>query len=174
MPNFIAKYLLAITAVSPAFGAASILAFTNYHSWGWGFGLILAGLSSAFISLAVIWFIKRRVASEPLAINEIELADQKVLEFMLAYLLPIYSSNNLTNPAGSFALVLYSLAVVSVVVVQGNIFQFNPVLSLAGYHFYIATKTDKVKYLVIAKSDFHKGERTLKVKKVSEFIFLEG
>lgn len=174
MPNLLAKYLLAVTAVSPAFGAAAILAVAKYESWAWAASFASAGILSAAITLLVIGHIGRTVAREPLAVKEIELADQKVLEFLLAYLLPIYGSNNLTSPAGSMILVLYSLLVVSVVAVQGNVFQFNPVLTLAGYHFYVAATADKTKYLVISRRAFHAGERTLLVRPISSYIYLEG
>jgi hypothetical protein len=59
------------------------------------------------------------------------------------------------------------------VIVHGNIFQFNPVLAFFGYHFYVVKSGEKISYLLITKNIFHTSERTLTVKKISEYIYLD-
>lgn len=107
-------------------------------------------------------------------VNDVEPADQRVLEFLIAYLLPVFSSANLPNLAGSIILSSYSLLIVLLIVANGNMFQFNPVLSMMGYHFYIVTSDRGIEYLLISKRALHKGDRDISYKRLSEYVFLDA
>jgi MFS family permease len=90
VPSLAAKWCLTLTAVSPALGAAAIVAVVSHGSWVWGIAFGIAALLSALISYLVILFVGRWVQKEALNITDAEQADQKVLEFLLAYLLPVF------------------------------------------------------------------------------------
>src|SRR4051812_48181400 len=100
-----------MTAVSPAFGAAAIMAYLVHNSPIWGFSFLIIGVLCALISYLVIQFIGQYVPNEPLKIIDLEMPDQKVLEFLIAYLLPVFPSANLTNMLGSLVLTAYSLLI---------------------------------------------------------------
>jgi hypothetical protein len=62
---------------------------------------------------------------------------------------------------------------VAFTVVTGNIFQFNPVLMLFGYHFYVAKSADGISYLVISRQKYHKATRQLTCKAIGDYIRLD-
>jgi hypothetical protein len=128
--SWFAKWCLAFTAISPAFGSAAITAIFVHDNWQWGIAWTVTGLVTVAIAGLLIRFAKNHVQTSSMHVNDVEPADQRVLEFLIAYLLPVFSSANLPNLAGSIILSSYSLLIVLLIVANGNMFQFNPVLSM--------------------------------------------
>ena len=124
------------------------------------------------VSLLVLLFVRQRVQREPLNVTEIRAADEKTLEFLLAYLLPTFSGVSLAKLESSVALTLYSLVIVLLVVGHGKIFQFNPVLALFGYHFYVV-KANDVDYLLVSRKSYHRAQANLTVKKIADYMYLD-
>lgn len=173
VPNYIARLCFTLTAIAPSLGAAAIVSVAVHKSWGWGAGFAISGLGAVLLSFLILAFIRKYVQREALEIIEIEQADQRVLEFLLAYMLPVFSGVSIQTMTGSLALTIYSLLIVALTVVHGNMFQFNPVLALFGYHFYVVRSSNRINYLVISKSNFHKADRTITCKRISEYIRLD-
>lgn len=174
MLSWFAKWCLAFTAISPAFGSAAITAIFVHDNWQWGIAWTVTGLVTVAIAGLLIRFAKNHVQTSSMHVNDVEPADQRVLEFLIAYLLPVFSSANLPNLAGSIILSSYSLLIVLLIVANGNMFQFNPVLSMMGYHFYIVTSDRGIEYLLISKRALHKGDRDISYKRLSEYVFLDA
>lgn len=172
LSNF-ARWCFALTALAPALGAAAIIAVSSHGSWAWGAGFATAGLLTIALSYLLLEFVHKYAQVSTLRIVEVEQADKHVLEFLVAYLLPVFSATTLTSMTGSIVLTIYSLVIVAATVVHCNIFQFNPVLVLFGYHFFTVKSVDGIGYLVISKTNFHKAERTIACKVIGEYIRLE-
>jgi hypothetical protein len=160
--------------MAPSIGAAAIVSVASFNSWGWGIGFAAAAILSIVLTFFLLKFVQDYVAIETLHCKEIEHADQQVLEFLLAYVLPLFSATSMNSKGGAVVLTLYSLAVVVLTVVHGNIFLFNPVLALLGYHFYEAKDEQGIKYLLITKKAYHKAERDVRCKRLGEYLRLEA
>ncbi|MGC1274025.1 MAG: hypothetical protein WBC44_09985 [Planctomycetaceae bacterium] len=171
--NKIARACFTLTAIAPAFGAAAIVAFTQHNAPLWGYCLIIAGLGSAIASWGLVAVVRARMPRRIFKVTEIDQVDDRVLEFLLAYLLPVFSGTSLTDMTGSVLLTAYSLVFVAAVIAASNVFQFNPVLALCGYHFYVVKSDAGMSYLLISKSDFHKAEREITYADVTGYIRLE-
>jgi len=173
MLSWFAKFCFTVTAVAPACGAAAIAATFQHKNYGWGAAWVAVGLLSLAVSWMIVTFAKRWVEIQTLDVVEIEQADQRVLEFLIAYSLPLLSSVSLSDFAGSIALTLYSLLIVSLIIATGNMFQFNPVLLVMGYHFYAIKSKSGIPYLLITKKNIHKANRMIHFKKMTEYVLLE-
>jgi MFS family permease len=174
VPSYFAKLCITFTAMAPALGAAAIISVSAHDSWEWGIAFGVAAVLSVFITVLVLGFVQKYSPKETLHCTEINHADQKVLEFLLAYVLPLFSATSLDSKTGATVLTIYSLIVVILTVVHGNIFLFNPVLALLGYHFYEAKDRHGIKYVLITKKAYHKAERDVVCKKLGEYLRLEA
>lgn len=173
MLSWFAKWCFTFTAISPAFGSAAITAIFVHDNWPWGITWAVIGFVTVAIAVLLIRFVRKYVQTSSMHVTDVKPADQRVLEFLIAYLLPIFSSASLSGMAGSIILTTYSLLIISLIVANGNMFQFNPVLSMMGYHFYIVTSNKGIDYLLISKRAFHKGDRYIFYKQLSEYVFLD-
>jgi len=171
--NAIARLCFTLTAVAPALGAAAIVAFTQHDSALWGWCLVAAAVAASIASWGFVKVVQARQPRHILKVTEIEQADDRVLEFLLAYLLPVFSGTSLSDMTGSAWLTGYSLAFVAIVVAAGNVFQFNPILAICGYHFYVVKSDAGMSYLLISKSPFHRADREITYADVTEYIRLE-
>lgn len=173
MLSCFAKWCFTATAVAPALGAASIIALSSYKSWPICIGFAVAALLSVVITFLLMAFVKKQVQQSHLVVDSVDQADQKVLEFLLAYLLPVFSATSLTSVTGSLALTIYSLVIVFLTVAHGNILQFNPVLAMFGYHFYEVRSEKGIAYLLITRRKIHKAKHALVCKHITDFIVLD-
>jgi len=173
MLNFFAKLCFTLTAVAPALGAAAIVAYAAHGSVAWAaaFGTV------AVLCLLLLWLflciVKRQIPEASLQATSIEFADQRVLEFLLAYMLPVFSATSLDSMYGSLLLTVYSLVIVGIAIMKGNVFQFNPIMAMLGYHFYCVTSASNIQYLVVSRKTYHRAARTIRYKALSDYMFLE-
>src|SRR4051812_8864176 len=98
--------------MAPALGAAAIVAVSSHGAWTWGIAFGVVAILSILISCLLLRFVQNNSPRETLHCKEIEHADQQVLEFLLAYVLPLFSATCLESKPGAIVLTIYSLAVV--------------------------------------------------------------
>ncbi len=173
MTSFLYRVLLAITAVAPAGGAAALTFWLRDHAIGYAIGIGAASALLVIICSLIIVFADRTLPVEQIETKEVEPADNRVLEFLLTYMLPVFSSIAIKDVTASLALFCYSTGIILLLVIQGNCLYFNPVLSIIGYRFYIIKSQDDMKYLLISKKNYHRSIRSIRYVQLSDYIFME-
>jgi hypothetical protein len=139
------KLVLMLTSLAPILGAFAVNSFAH-TDWMTG-GFYLGG---GVVLVAACWFVlwrcRKVLAVEPLTTKKVKTADKEVLAFLLVYLLPLFTKDLIFT--GNWFTPLYILAIVAFCVYHGNSFTFNPLLAMAGYHFYEVENDNGMTYLL--------------------------
>lgn len=171
MLNRFAKFLLVSTALSPVLGAVAVNQFAHNKPWtSWGVWLAVATLL-AVICWLLLWYASRNAERHRVYIKEFERNDKEVLAFLLAYLLPFISSENMAFE-GEWMTGAYILAIIFLVVSHAGAFHFNPVMGLLGYHFYSVRNAHGVSLLLISKKELRRAGSEVEAVRLAHGIYL--
>ncbi len=171
MLNRLAKFMLVATSLSPILGAVAV----NQIASGKTLVSWLPWLAVAVLLVVICWLLLRysanNIQSQIITIEQFESSDKEVLAFLLAYLLPFISSDNMTFNdqwiTGAYILVIIFLAVS-----HAGALHFNPVMGLLGYHFYGIKTSDGVSRLLISKAELYRPRKEIKTVRLAHNIYL--
>lgn len=167
-----AKALLVATSLAPVLGAYGINAISAGQStcqivrW-----FIIAGCLLA-ICLLIMEFMKKHEEIQTLAVKSIRTADQEVLAFLVAYLLPLIAKDTL-GIEGDIWTILYVFALVFVAIYHNNSYHFNPLLGLCGYHFYEIEADDGMSFLLVTRQTLRKQRLSTRAVQLTDYMFLD-
>jgi hypothetical protein len=97
--------------------------------------------------------------------------DQEILAFLLAYLLPFVSAENMAF-TGEWLTGVYIFAIIFLVIAHAGAFHFNPVMGLLGYHFYAVKNADGVSLVLISKNELRRPGRDVQTVRLAHHIYL--
>lgn len=171
MLNNLAKFLLVSTSLAPVLGAVAVNQFAHHEPWTrWG-----AWLGSALLLVFLCWAMLRYAAKNSqkhlFHIREFERNDKEVLAFLLAYLLPFVSAENMAF-TGDWLTGAYILGIIFLVIAHAGAFHFNPVMGLLGYHFFAVRNGDGVSHLLISKNELRMPDRDLQTVRLAHGVYL--
>jgi MFS family permease len=160
MFSYFAKILLVGTSLSPILGAIAIRMLSERRPWySW-----LPWLVGAPLLVFFCWLLLRYAAQaaqkQSFKIQTYENKDKEVLAFLIAYLLPFVSSQNLFS-VGGWITGMYIFGIIFMVVAHAEAFHFNPLMALLGYHFYTVRSEEGMLYLLISKQELYKTGETI-------------
>lgn len=171
MLNKLAKLLLVSTSLSPILGAVVVNQVSRGVAWtSWGAWLVVA-LLLVFICWAMLHYAATNIQKQPYIIQSFERSDQEILSFLLAYLLPFVSSENMAF-TGEWLTGAYILGIIFLVVAHAGAFHFNPVMGLLGYHFYAVRNQDGVAHLLISKAELRRPGEEVDTVRLASNIYL--
>lgn len=171
MLNTFAKFLLVSTSLSPVLGAVAVNQFAhNQPLTSWGPWLAVA-LLLVFLCWALLHYAANNAQKNSFLIKEFERNDKEVLAFLLAYLLPFVSKENMAF-TGEWMTGAYILAIIFLVIAHAGAFHFNPVMGLLGYHFYAVKDKDGVSSLLISKQELRRPGKEIQTVRLANNIYL--
>jgi len=171
MLNTFAKILLVATSLSPVLGAVAVNQYARDEPWSsWGLW-IAAAVVLVLMCWALLGYAARSLQKQQFHISKFERNDVEVLTFLLAYLLPFVSSENMVF-TGEWLTGVYIYSVIFLVLAHAGAFHFNPVMSLLGYHFYSVKNTDGVSHLLISKEELRKPGKDVQTVRLAHGIYL--
>lgn len=172
MLNTFAKFLLVSTSLAPVLGAVAISQFANQEYWlSWGSWLAAATLL-VFLCWAMLRYAANNAQKHDFQVMEFEQNDKEVLAFLLAYLLPFVSQDNMAF-TGEWLTGAYVLGVIFLVISHAGAFHFNPVMGLLGYHFYGVKNADGISQLLISKNELRRPGMDLRTVRLAHGIHLD-
>jgi len=166
-----AKFLLVSTSLSPILGAVAIKQIANqqpYARWIWW---LVAAILLVLLCRAMLKYAEKNIQRNSLKITEFERNDQEALAFLIAYMLPLVSSDSMVFD-DEWMVGTYTLVILFVVIVHVGAFHFNPVMGLFGYHFYTIKDQNKISNLLISKKELHKPGIDVETVSLSYHIYL--
>ena len=171
MLNWLAKLLLVSTSLAPILGAVAVNQFSHGKPWwAWG-GWLVAGMLLTFICWGVLKTSADRAQRHTITVKDFESNDKEILAFLLAYLLPFISSDNMAFE-GEWLTGAYILLIIFLVVAHAGAFHFNPVMGLLGYHFYGVKTKDGASQLLISKKPLRRLPIDVVTVQLSHNIYL--
>ena len=172
MLNSLAKWLLALTSLAPVLGGLFLSHLDQGEPWKNGLHYLII----AFLLFILCWLLLNKYASkeleiEPLHIKEFDRRDMEMLTFLLIYLLPFIQSADPLFARG-WLTNIYVISIITLVFVDVGAFQFNPMMRLIGYRFYIVKNQDGISYLLISKQVLKETGIEVPVVPISHDIYL--
>lgn len=172
MLNTFAKFLLVSTSLAPVLGAVAVNQIAHRESWlSWG-SWLAAALLLVFLCWAMLRYAATNAQKHDFQIKEFERNDKEVLAFLLAYLLPFVSQENMAF-TGEWLTGAYVLGIIFLVIAHAGAFHFNPVMGLLGYHFYGVKNTEGVSRLLISKNELRRSGMELRTVRLAHGIYLD-
>src|SRR5690554_5173995 len=95
MLNTLAKFLLVSTSLAPVLGAVAINQIAHQEPWTRWVGWFGAAILLVVLCWAMLRYAADNAQKHLFHIKEFERNDQEVLAFLLAYLLPFVSAENM-------------------------------------------------------------------------------
>ena len=114
---------------------------------------------------------KKKLSVLPCECEQICPVDGEPIAFLLAYALPFVADPH--GPFGSFGVMSLFVAICGISVYFSNAWTFNPLLNIAGYHFYQARVGEGVPFILISKKIIRKSRCQVLASQVDEYIYLD-
>ena len=172
MFNQFAKFLLVATSLAPILGAVAVSQFSSGKAWQSWSPWLATAILLALLCLLLLKYASKNIQTTNYKVSEFEQNDKEVLAFLLAYLLPFISGDNMTFD-GQWLTGIYVLFIIFVVVAHAGAFHFNPIMGLMGYHFYGVKTEDGVSQLLISKDELRRTNKNLTTVKLARNIYLQ-
>jgi lysylphosphatidylglycerol synthetase-like protein (DUF2156 family) len=171
MLNWIAKFLLASTALSPMLGAVAINQIAQAMPWSCWVPWLVAALLLVLVCWIVLRYAAQNAEKQMFLVKEFEDKGNEVLAFLLTYLLPFLATDKL-DFNGEWITGAYVMFIIVATIVHAGAFHFNPVMGLF-YHFYSVKNSDGVSNLLITRQPLRKIGQELETVKLAHNIYLE-
>lgn len=166
-----AKALLIGTALSPVLGAIAV----NKASTGQPYQAWMPWCACAVLLVVICWgvlrYAEQAMQKVLLSVGSFERTDKEVLTFLLAYLLPFISPDNMAF-TDQWLTGGYILGLLLVVIGHAGAFHFNPLMGLLGYHFYEIRNDRGVSCLLISRAELAEPGIALRVVRLAKHVYL--
>lgn len=171
MLNTLARCLLVSTSLAPVLGAVAINQYARDEPWTRWVWWLAAALVLVMLCWAMLRYAARNAQKHKFHIKEFQRNDQEVLAFLLAYLLPFVSTENMSF-SGDWLTGTYILGIIFLVIAHAGALHFNPVMGLLGYHFYAIRNGDGASQLLISKIELHRPGCEVQTVRLAHHIYL--
>jgi hypothetical protein len=169
MLSGIAKFLLALTALSPA-GFTWVVG--DFSKRGYQAEQMLVLATALFFVLSCLMLLRiasRKLTKVSFTVKTIKVIDNEVVAYIVTYLFPLVA------PAADISVTtqIFVLLVLALVLSTSHAFTFNPILTFAGYHFYEAECSTGVTYLLLSKNDITDVKKVQRVGRLSKHLVVD-
>lgn len=172
MLNRFSRLLLVATSLSPILGAIAINKIADGQCWIAWVPWVAAAAGLALICLLLLHHVAHHAQVERVEVRNFEGSDTEVLAFLLTYLLPFISSENM-NFDGRWLSGAYILLIVFVVVSHAGALHFNPVMGLLGYHFYKIKDSEGLSAVLVSRIDFSRIPQDVEAVRLARNVYLQ-
>lgn len=159
------QLMFVTTSLSPVLLTLGINSYIKYNDYSY----LLIYLSISILLLFILrWIIKialKKLEIASINIMEISNADNESILFIFTYLLPLIELNSI--------MLIYLLILFYFVVYNSNIYHFNPMLNLIGYHQYQIKLKDGISFILITKKKLISSKQVKNVVQLTNYILLE-
>ncbi|MEL7197438.1 MAG: hypothetical protein AAGL10_03905 [Pseudomonadota bacterium] len=132
--------------------------------------VLAVSLASVIVAIFFLLFVNRSFSKNQIELVSAETADQENVAFLLLYISPLFSTN---ASALNFTIAIPVIVLFVAVVMAGNNYHFNPLLNLAGWHFYKVNTVDGVSQVLITRRTIRNVLGSRNVVELSNYVLLE-
>ncbi|MEO0233902.1 MAG: hypothetical protein ABIN11_02320 [candidate division WOR-3 bacterium] len=157
--------ILVTTSLSPVLLTLWFKSFSK--SWNFREGILyfILAIILLFILKLIIDLAKIKLEIIPVSIKEISIADNESVIFIFTYLIPLLGIE--------IHMVLFLLVLFFIIVLTINIYHFNPLLSLLGYHQYEIKLVEGSTFILITRKMLINSKQIKNVVQLTNYILLE-
>lgn len=167
-----AKLFMVLTSFSLTFLSCSISRFFNngYKFDCYVFLGVFEMLCILSLCLIIVKMAENRMEKISFEITSIKTADGEVIGFLVAYLLPLV---NLGEVRINMPVMIFVMLIFIVVIWSTNSYHINPLLAIAGYHFYEVTNTQNITFLLVTRKDLRNTRSVKKVVQLTDYMIMD-
>ena len=170
MLSRLARTLLASTSVAPILLTYSFMIWTEEKPVLEIVTPIVIALFLVIICVCILKFATTQLQITPFTIVGLSPADGEVLNFVIAYLLPLVT---MSTSDINYTLFIFIFIFMTFIILITNAYSINPLLSFAGYHFYQVTTEGQINCLLISRRVLINIGEVRRVVKLTEYIALD-
>jgi hypothetical protein len=169
MFNKIAKVLLVATAFSPVLLTLAFLEYLKGSNW-----LSVSSYMGVAVLLVMICKLLLRAANQqlellPFRVHSIKTADNEILAFVIAYLLPFAGISG----AVQTEVLLFILGLIFSIIWTTHAYHCNPILGLLGYHFYEIVTDGNITFILVTRRTLRQCKEIRNVVQLTDYIVLD-
>ncbi len=109
---------------------------------------LLAAALATILCWLLIALSQKKLERVPVKILSIKTVDNEIVGFLLVYMLPLIYQ---PTPNFSISIFIFVSLLFFIVIYNSNLYHFNPILSVLGYHFYEVSIDGGITYVLITK-----------------------
>lgn len=165
----LAKSLLIASALAPI---GLVYAWVAWRAGDTGLALALIVVCLLLVLVCIYLLRQAKTVLErfTFTMSSVEPADRENIAFMLLYLSPLFTAQfgelNLT-------LLVPTLLIFVLLTATGYNYHFNPLLGLAGWHFYKISSAEGVTYVLITRKQLRNTNAISSVGQLTEYILID-
>lgn len=161
----IIQLLLVTTAISPVLLTLWFKSISNNWCITCGWYFILPAVFLLLILYMIIQLAKRKLEKIPIEISEIATADHESIAFIFTYLLPLFDID--------ISMVIFLLVFFFLIIFTANIYHFNPMVGLLGYHQYQIKLKEGTSFILITRRTLINTKQINEVVQLTDYILLD-
>lgn len=165
MFNKIIQVILVSTSISPILLTFWFKEFSISWDFSSGIFYLLTAVILLFVLKIIINLAKEKLQVIEISVIEISNADKESIIFIFTYLIPLL---NIDIPMLLFLLVLFFI-----IILTTNIYHFNPILGVLGYHQYEIKLKDGSTFILITKKTLFYSKQIVEVVQITNYMLLE-
>lgn len=165
----IVKTLLILTSLTPICLIYAWVAINEGYVWA-PFWLIIASVLLVISFYLILTKATKNLEVFPFEFTSVEPADQENIAFLLLYLTPLFV-DELSDV--NFNILIPALGVYALLLASSYSYHFNPLISLAGWHFYKVNSKEGVTYVLLTKKKIRNVDRIQKVGQLTGYMLLD-
>jgi hypothetical protein len=107
----------------------------------------------------------------PVRLQSIKPAENEIIGFVFAYLLPVLMSG---SEAIDPRVVVFIYFIFLLAAWNSNSYHFNPLIGLFGYRIYEVTTTENIGYILITRKTIRSLNNVARVRKLTDYMLIDG
>ncbi len=159
------QIILVATSLSPVLLTFWFKLFSKSCDLKEGIFYLISAIILMVILKLIIDLAKKKLEVIPISIKEISNADNESVIFIFTYLIPLLGID--------FNMMLFLLVLFFIIVFTTNIYHFNPLLGLLGYHQYEVKLEDGPTFILITRKTLINSKQIKSVVQLTNYILLE-
>ena len=169
MYSKIIKTVLVLTGLVPIAMVYAWVAISEGDYWI-AFWLIIGFSVLVSACWAILTHSRGNIEAMPFKYTTVEPADQENISFVLLYLSPLFV-NKMSEV--NLNVLIPSAIVYAALIATSYTFQYNPLISLMGWHFYKVASTEGVTYILLTTKKINNLDQIAEVGQLTGYMLLD-
>lgn len=161
----IIQLILVITSLSPVLLTFWFKEFSKNWNLADGVTYLLTAIILFLVLKFLLLLAKEKLEILQVSISEISNADNESIIFIFSYLIPLIDIDR--------TMITFLLLLFFVIIYTTNIYHFNPILGLWGYHQYQIKLTNGTNFILITKKKLLNSKQIKNVVQLTNYILME-
>lgn len=161
----IMQIMLVTTSISPVLLTFWFKEFSDKWDFRDGIFYLIAAIFLLILLYVLIKIAMHKLEKVPLKITQISNADKESIPFIFSYIIPLLE---IDKPMVIFLLILFFF-----IIFTTNIYHFNPMLGILGYHQYEVNIEGGSIFILITKKTLINVDQIKKVSQLTNYILID-